>query len=526
MAWLYDVTRAEPVFGPRILGLLTFARKTYSLVTTLTLQAECDHTTPPEPEKVSRPLAGAIFATAILSFLGLLLETVLNVLFPALMVDFAISMADVQWMTSGYLLVVAILIPLSGFLNRRFTSRSLFVTAACAVIFGAIVAALAPSYGILLFGRLIQGVGTGLATPLMFNIILTQAPASKKGQLMGVGALVLGIAPALGPVVGGAIETAFGWRAVFWLVLPLALISLVVGWRSIRQATPLEKVKLDYLSLIALAAGFVGLILGIERLGAYLAARAQADGAASTGSMVTSLVLIAAGVVFLAAFFVRSQRTAAPLIRLGALRSPVFLLSLTAFALLQFVALGLGYLIPNYAQLSLGTNALQAGLTVLPGALIGAALAPVGGAMLDRFGAQLPIVLGTSVAFVGSALLALAGSSLAIGGVVAFYLVFMLGFGITYANTQTHAMQAVARKFTVDGTAVMNTAQQFSGAVAMTILATIVTIAQGKEQLGAPAFAAATANGVGYALLVVALVALIATVANIASFQVGRKVKL
>ena len=146
---------------------------------------------PASSDRISPQLIGAITATAILAFLGLFLETVLNVLFPALMSDFSVTMADVQWMTSGYLLVVSIVMPITGWLQRRFTPRSLFLTAAGSILTGALIAALAPTYPVLLAGRLVQGMGTGIVTPLMFTIILTRSPRSKIGALMGVGALVL-----------------------------------------------------------------------------------------------------------------------------------------------------------------------------------------------------------------------------------------------------------------------------------------------------------------------------------------------
>lgn len=141
---------------------------------------------PASSDRISPQLIGAITATAILAFLGLFLETVLNVLFPALMSDFSVTMDDVQWMTSGYLLVVSIVMPITGWLQRRFMPRSLFFTAAGSILTGALVAALAPTYPLLLADRLIQGMGTGIVTPLMFTIILTRSPRSKIGALMGV----------------------------------------------------------------------------------------------------------------------------------------------------------------------------------------------------------------------------------------------------------------------------------------------------------------------------------------------------
>lgn len=232
---------------------------------------------PRDAETVSPALAGSIFATAVLAFLGLFLETVVPVLFPALMEAFGVGTSQVQWLTSGYLLVVAIIMPLSSYLQRRFTARSLFFAAVAAVAAGSVIALAAPTFPVLLAGRLLQGVGTGIITPLMFTIILTQAPRTKFGALMGVGGLTLGVAPAVGPIVGGVIGEVASWRVVFAITLPLILASFVVGARSIQQARPTEKIALSWGQVVLLALAFVGLILGLERGGALLAAGADVE---------------------------------------------------------------------------------------------------------------------------------------------------------------------------------------------------------------------------------------------------------
>ena len=185
--------------------------------------------------------------------------------------------SQVQWLTSGYLLVVAIIMPLSSYLQRRFTARSLFFAAVAAVAAGSVIALAAPTFPVLLAGRLLQGVGTGIITPLMFTIILTQAPRTKFGTLMGVGGLTLGVAPAVGPIVGGVIGEVASWRVVFAITLPLILASFVVGARSIQQARPTEKIALSWGQVVLLALAFVGLILGLERGGALLAAGADVE---------------------------------------------------------------------------------------------------------------------------------------------------------------------------------------------------------------------------------------------------------
>ncbi|MGO1592247.1 MAG: MFS transporter [Ancrocorticia sp.] len=459
-------------------------------------------------EKISPRLAGAIFATAVLAFLGLLLETVVNVLFPALMDEFSIGMGDVSWMTTGYLLVVSVIMPISGYLQRRFMARTLFVTAACAVTIGAIVAALAPVYSVLLAGRLLQGIGTGIATPLMFTTILMQAPRAKVGQLMGVGALVLGIAPALGPTLGGVVGTFASWRAVFWLTLPLLAVALWVGVRCISQPMPTVREPLSFLQLGLMAVGLIGLVLGVERIGSVVSSDAPWE---SWGDFAV-IALLVVGIAALLTFAVISHRSSTPILHLEVLADRTFAFSLGAFAMLQFACLGLGYILPNYAQLALGMSPMAAGLVGLPGALIGAAFAPLGGMVLDRFGARLPILSGATVAFIGAGGLAIFGTlgQLSVLALCGFHFIFMFGFGLAFANTQTHGMSGISGRLTADATALMNTSQQFCGAMAMTVLSTIIAAGQLGLEPGSAAFRAGTHSGSSTGFIVVAGVALVA----------------
>jgi EmrB/QacA subfamily drug resistance transporter len=459
----------------------------------------------------------------MLSFLGLLLETAVNVLFPALMSDFGIGMSEVSWMTTGYLLVVSVIMPLSGYLQCRFIAKSLFLTAAVAVMAGAFIAAVAPGYGVLLTGRLFQGIGTGIATPLMFTTIRMQAPRSRLCSLMGVGALVLGIAPALGPALGGVIGTVASWRVVFWMVLPLMAIALVVGVRCLEQPVPTGRERMSIGRLALLAVGLVGLIVGIERGGVLLAAGGEGVSGKAVGAVVALIVI---GVGALAGFAARANHSDAPLIGLRILRSPTYTWSLAAFALLQFAPLGLGYILPNYAQLAFGREAMVAGLIGLPGAIIGAVFAPLGGMILDRVGAHRPIMLGASLALTGTVLLAVLAAlgHISILTLCLCHFIYMFGFGLAFANTQTHGMFRVTGRLTADGTAVMNTAQQFFGALSTTVLSSLIAARQVGLTPGSPAYQAGTYAGSTVGFFVIAALIACALLAESRSFTPSRRV--
>ena len=200
-----------------------------------------------------------------MSFGGVVCETALNVAFPTLMREFGVGTSDVQWLTTGYLLVLALIVPLSSYLNRRFQLRNLFLTAILLFLSATLLCAVAEDFHMLLAGRLIQGVGTGIALPLMFNIVLEQAPSSKIGLLMGTASLITAMAPALGPVLGGLMIDAYGWRMIFWSLVPLLLLSLLLGVLSISGGKATTRATFPFLDYLLLAVGFVCFIFAIER---------------------------------------------------------------------------------------------------------------------------------------------------------------------------------------------------------------------------------------------------------------------
>lgn len=455
-------------------------------------------------ERIPGSLIGSIIAAATVSFLGLVLETVVNTLFPILMRDFGVSMNAVSWMTTGYLLVVTVIMPLSGYLQRRFTARALFITAAVILMVGSAMAALAPAYPVLLVGRLIQGIGTGISTPLMFSIIMIQAPRARVGMLMGIGSLILGVAPALGPTLGGVVSTLASWRIIFGACVPLLIVALIVGSRCIHQATETRRETLGVGQLVLMAAGLVSLVLGVKQIGA------QMTGGTDAASLAVAIALPVLGLVCIALFVRIALRSQHPLIHLNVLRDGTYAWSLVAFACLQFMTLGLGYIVPTFAQLSLGYTALAAGFAVLPGAAVGAVGAPLGGSILDHVGARVPIMAGAGAVVVAIAAYALFGVQSGLVGMAIMNVVYMLGFGLCFASTQTHGMAHVPQYLTPDATAMMNACQQFAGALSMTVLSTIMAVGQSGAVVGTAGYAAGTrtgsAAGLGFMLVVAVFV--------------------
>lgn len=411
----------------------------------------------------------SIIAAGIMSFSGVVVETAMNVTFPTLMHEFNIGTSLVQWITTGYLLVLALIIPTSAYLKRRFATRSLFTAAISSFLAGTLLAAWSPYFNVLLIGRLLQGIGTGIALPMMFNIILEQVPGERLGFMIGIASLITAMAPAVGPSLGGMIVSYFGWRMIFVSLLPFLLLSAILGIKNIRQAGKLEQSSFNFSLYLLLIIGFSSLI--------FATSIASDFGWFS----IEVLALFAICLIALTAFYKQSLNSNAPLLRVEIFRYLPYTLSTASLLLVGFICLGLGFLIPNYAQLVSHTDAFTAGCLLLPGCIIGAMLAPISGRLLDKFGAKRPILLGNASILVSVICYSLYPGELSSLLFIIFYLFFAFGQGFSMGTIMTNGLSQLPEELNADGNAAMNTLLQLAGAVGTAVISTIVATAQAAD---------------------------------------------
>lgn len=443
--------------------------------------------------KIDRKLIMAILATGLMSFTGVVVETSMNVTFPTLMNQFAVGTSKVQWITTGYLLVLSLIIPLSSFLKKNYKTKTLFLVAITFFMVGIILDAIAPVFGVLLIGRLIQGVGTGIALPLMFNIVLEQVPFEKLGFMMGIASLITAIAPAIGPSFGGMIVNLYGWRMIFVSLFPLLIIAFILGLFSIRQVSAIEKVAFDWTVYGCLVIGFASLIFATSLSGVY--------------GWFSMQVLLLAFIAFVAiVIFARhSMKSKKPIIHMNIFRNEPFVLSVLVVLLIQFICLGLGFLIPNYAQLVSGDNTFISGCLLLPGCIVGAMLIPFSGSILDRFGAKRPILAGNICILIATFLFCFFSQSMTRILFVVFYLLFAAGQGFSVGNTMTNGLKQLRPEQNKDGNAVFNTLQQLAGAIGTSVVTSIVSVSQDRMP---DSIATATRIGSGNAFVVLSILSI------------------
>ena len=421
-----------------------------------------------DSEKIDRHVVAAIVATGLLSFCGVIVETAMNISFPTLMKEFNVGTGTVQWMTSIYLLILAIIVPTSAILKSNFKTKQLFVTANLFFIIGVLVDGFAPAFTWLIIGRAIQGIGTGIALPLMFNIIMEQVPASKVGMMMGFGNLITGVAPAIGPTFGGLIVASIGWRWIFYILLPFLLLSLALGCWGIKQASAIVPQHFDSWSFAMIACLFTGLVFGFSNLSTQPFMSMSVAGA------------IVVGLLALLALIWRSLKINQPILQMRLFADRRFAGHVLMMFLTQLCSLGFAFLLPNYVQLVNGNSALLAGLLVMPAGVAGALMSPVGGRLLDEKGARLPVITGESIMLVVILIFAAISLHMNNWALMFVYIFYMLGMGMSMGCVMTSALKLVGRDNQTQGNAILNTIQQFAGSMGTSLVAMIVAQSQAK----------------------------------------------
>src|SRR5690606_804610 len=410
-------------------------------------------------EKPPYLMLGLLFFATFVAFLN---NSLLNVALPTIMNDFKIDYSAVQWLTTGYMLVSGVLIPVSAFLLTRFTNRALFITAMTLFTIGTAVAAIAPTFGILLTGRMIQAAGSSVMSPLLMNTMLISFPREKRGAAMGVFGLVMIVAPALGPTLSGYIVQYYDWRLLFEMILPFAIISLILAIFKFQNIMPTRQATLDYLSVVMSTLGFGGLLYGFSS--------ASTDG---WGDPVV-ITTIAVGAIMVILFTVRQFKMEQPLLNLSVYKHPMFALA-SLISVVNSAALFSGMILtPAYVQSVRGISALDSGLIMLPGAIVMGIMSPITGKLFDKFGPKVLGILGLAITCVTTYFMTFFDLDTSISYIITIYCVRMLGISMVMMPIMTNGLNQLPTRLNPHGTAVNNTLTQVAGALGTAIFVSIM----------------------------------------------------
>ncbi|MFD6895258.1 DHA2 family efflux MFS transporter permease subunit [Rhodococcus sp. NPDC060086] len=454
-------------------------------------------------EPGSKVLIGVLVVAA---FVMILNETIMSVALPPLMVDLDITASTAQWLTTGFMLTMAVVIPITGYLFQRFTLRQVFFASMGVFSLGTLLAAIAPGFEVLLAGRVTQAVGTAIMLPLLMTTVLRVVPAHKRGGMMGIISIVISVAPAIGPTISGIILDALDWRWMFWIVLPIALIAFGIGATLVKNVTDTMKVPLDVLSVILSVFAFGGIVYGLSSIGH-----------SAEESSFPVWVPLVVGVVALAVFVLRQlsrQKDGRALLDMRPFSYPVFSIGLGMVVVSMMSLFGALILLPLYLQNVRGLDTLETGLLLLPGGLAMGLLSPFVGRVYDRIGARPLVIPGAMVVSAALWTMTLLDAESSIAQIVGSHVLLMLGLATVMTPLMTSSLGAVPSELYSHGSAIFNTVQQLAGAAGTALFITVMTVTATSSASDGATALVASQDGIHAAFLCGGIVSLVAVAAS------------
>jgi EmrB/QacA subfamily drug resistance transporter len=413
--------------------------------------------------ETNRPPYGIIAVLMVGAFIAFLNNTLLNIALPSIMKDLEIDASTVQWLTTGFMLVNGILIPSTAFLIQKYSVRNLFLAAMGLFTLGTLIAGIAHAFPVLLAGRMTQAAGSAIMMPLLMNVMLVSFPVEKRGAAMGVFGLILMGAPAIGPTLSGWIIEHYDWRMLFHFITPIAVVILLLGIFLLKDKKEKVDIRLDFFSLLLSSAGFGGLLYGFSSAG-----KKGWDSPLVYGTIIV-------GVISLAWFIIRQVKQEKPMLNFRIFKFPMFALSSVISMVLTMAMFSGMLLLPIYVQTLRGISPLDAGLMMLPGAVLMAVMSPVTGVLFDKIGGRILAIIGLTITVVTSYFFSQLTLETTYTHLIILYTVRMLGMSMVMMPVSTNGLNQLPARFYPHGTAMNNTLQQVSGAIGTALLVTIMS---------------------------------------------------
>lgn len=397
------------------------------------------------------------------SFIAVLNQTLMITAIPPIMQEMGITANTAQWLTTVFMLISGIMIPISAFFIEKFTTRQIFLTAMTVFTLGTAVSALATDFPLLITGRVIQSIGAGVMLPLMQTVFLMIFPVERRGAAMGYIGLVISFAPAIGPTLSGYVTSNYEWRFLFYGIIPLSLIMLIISYFKMVNVTELKHPKVDPKSIILSTLGFGGLLYGFTSAG-------------NNGwTHPITLIVLAIGTITVILFIRRQLWMAHPMLEFRVFRAKVFTIS-TIITAIGFTGLiGLETLIPLYMQNMRGFTAMEAGIVLFPGALIAGLMAPITGRIFDKIGARMLAIPGLIIMIVSTFAFLFINTETSMLYLSVMYAIRMFGFSMVMMPVNTAGLNQMPKKLIPHGAAVTNTIRQLSASIGTAMLVTVMT---------------------------------------------------
>lgn len=420
-----------------------------------------------------------LMAGAFIASMG---QNMLTAALSSIMVEFQISASLGQLLTTGYIMLLGIISALSAFLIRKYATKNLFLCCMGLFLAGGILAFFAPSFPVLLFGRAIQACGAGVLVPLLQTVAFYLFPKEKHGQAMGIVMLVIGFAPALGPVVSGVFVDLWGWRSIFILMIGVAMTAFALGAVNLCDFSDGEKGRMDLFSTVLYGFGFCGFMLGVTSMKE-----------AGIFAMQT-LLLLGGGVLFLGLFIYRQLRERHPMMELRLFGNKEFCIAAILIGLTYMASMSGATIVPLYIQTARGESATLSGLVVLPGMLVSILLSPVAGKLFDQFGARRVTLTGLLILFLGNSGFVFCTENSSLLMVTLLYLIRMFGTTLLLTPLSAYSVSTLEKGQIPQSTAIVTSFRQMVASLATSILVVVISV------ISAPAAVTAQAVQVSFGI--------------------------
>ncbi|MFJ8103069.1 MULTISPECIES: DHA2 family efflux MFS transporter permease subunit [unclassified Lysinibacillus] len=396
-------------------------------------------------------------------FLSTLNQTLLNVALSNLMDVFSVSATTVQWLSTGFMLVNGVLVPITAYLMKRFSTRQLFISSMLFLLLGSIFCAIAPNFTTLLIGRMIQAIGAGIIMPLLMSIVMFIFPPEKRGSMMGLIGLAMIFAPAIAPTLAGFVIDYYSWRWLFIGIIPFVVIIIFMAMKYLINVSETAKTKLDVISVILSTIGFGLILYGFSNAGSH----------GWDDKVVIASILV--GIMITAIFCLRQIKSADPLLNLSVFNNKLFTLTSIINIIVTMMMYADMILLPMYLQNGRGFTALDAGLLLLPGALVNAFMSPVTGKMYDRFGAKPLFIIGLIFVIPSMWVVTDLSDTTTYSFIMIRTIFLRIGLSFITMPLNTAGLNALPKTLVTHGTAVNNTLRQIAGAIGSAVVITIFT---------------------------------------------------
>ena len=403
-----------------------------------------------------------LMVAAFGAFLGTFTETFLIIALTPIMHDFNVGVSTVQWLTTAYMLGAAIMIPVASFLYRKFATRPLFLFTVGLLITGSLVCAFAPSFPVMLAGRIIQSLGTGMLTPIGMNMVLSVVPKEKMGSYMGLMGAATTLGPSLSIIVAGILLNFSTWHILFFVFAALMVILFIMGAVIIGKDQKLENPHLDILSVILISLALIGILYGISTL--------------FSGNIFIALASIIIGIISLLVFAKRQKKLALPFINFEPLKAKEFKIGISLNLIAMFILLSLNVIMPLFIQNAMGVSSLQASLTLFPSIVVSCILAPIAGKIYDKKGGSLIVPLGYLLVFVFILLLGLTIDLNSLLLIALLYIPIAGSMSLIIGPSQTFALSSLSREQNPHGVTLVTAGFQIAGCIGTSLFTGVYSL--------------------------------------------------